>query len=286
MDAHDLTLRLTGTGVPSGEIGLDTLSRIAASLQELATRVGRSVVGQHGPGRTIDAAAKVVGLRLTGLRAGSTVLAVSFGEEGVLPLDLGVETEIAGQFWDIVTSVQRGMRPDWVTQPIADSTLRLVDALTTTAERVDIARGDGVQASWQRARVSREPWQAQLTAAAETVVTVAGRLEKVDLKDRRFRIRDDVGTTIALDHVADAERVGPLVGQRTEARGVPSYGPDGRLRELTAVVITPASVPAAWVPGERVDLEAVLAGAPGPDPNGIEGLTDGEVDAFLTALNQ
>ncbi len=41
MDANDLELRLSGTGVPDGEIGLDHLAGVAHALQLLATRIGR-----------------------------------------------------------------------------------------------------------------------------------------------------------------------------------------------------------------------------------------------------
>lgn len=176
LDSNDLTLRLSGTREPSGEIALDALSRIAASLQELATRVGRFVVGQHGPGRTLHAAAKVVDLRLTGLADGSTVLSISFGEHDVLPLDVGAESDIADRFWEIVAGVESGSRPDWVNPPIAESVLKLVDALTGEARSVEIRRHDGRRAVCNRDVVSREPWQMPRTTGSAEVVTVTGRL--------------------------------------------------------------------------------------------------------------
>lgn len=156
LDSNDLTLRLSGTHEPSGEIALDALSTIAASLQELATRVGRFVVGQHGPGRTRDIAAKVVDLRLTGLAEGSTVLSISFGEHDVLPLNVGVESVIADRFWEIVAGVESGARPEWVTPLIAEGALKLADALTAEARSAEIRRHDGQRALWVRGQVSRE----------------------------------------------------------------------------------------------------------------------------------
>lgn len=286
LDANDLTLHLSDTAVPPGQIALEGLSKIAGSMQELATRLARQVVGLTGPGRTPAAAAKVVDLRLIGLSAGSTVLEVSFGEPDVLPLDVGVESEIAARFWEVMEGVESGRRPEWVAQPIADSALRFVDALTDVGGRVEIRRGDGRRASWTRADVRREPWQMPAATVGQGFVTVTGRLEKVDLHNRRFRIRDDVGNTVSLTDVVDADQVGPLVGQRAAALGVPTYDAQGRLHLLGEAVVSAAPLPDAWKPGCVVDRAAVLAAAPGPDPDGIEGLTYAEVDEFLSPLRE
>lgn len=280
---NDLRIRLTGTAAPSGEIALSDLAALASSLQELATRVARHVVGQHGPGRTVAAAARVVDLRLTGLRQGSTVLDVSFGESNVLPLKGGPESDIADRFWEVVGGIQAGVPPQWASQSVRDSAVKLVDAFAAAADEVAIQRADGRTAAWRTARAPRTSWLLVDTVETERV-TVVGRLEKVDLADRRFRIRDDVGNTITLEDVDDAEVVGPLVGQRTAATGAPVRAAEGRLRGLRDAAVEPAPVAAEWRPGRRSDLDAIFARAPGPDPAGLD-LSDEEISAFLAALD-
>lgn len=278
--------RFEGMAAPSGEITLDTLARLASVLQELVTRVGRFVVGQHGPGRTLSSPAKVVSLRLTGLRRGSTVLDVAFGESDVLDLDVGVELEIADRFWEIVQAVSAGESPSWITPPLAESALRAIDAFGSAAEQTVIQRADGRVTTWKRGALPREPWLFSDETPGTDLVIVTGRLEKVDLTSRSFRIRDDVGNTIALQDVADVDAAGPLVGQRTTASGSAVRRATGQLRAVRDAVIAPASVPKEWKAGWQADAEAVLRAAPGPDPDGIDGVTEVEVDAFLALINE
>jgi hypothetical protein len=285
MERNSLTFHLDGTGVPSGELGLDALGRVATALQELATRVGRFVVGQRGPGRTVSSAAKVVNLRLAGLRDGSTQLDVSFGEAHVLPLDVGLEQQIADRFWDIVEGVSVGKPPSWVTPAVAESTVRVIDAFGVAAEQTGIRRADGRTATWRRESVPREPWLLADEVPAAEAVAATGRLEKVDLANRRFRIRDDVGNTIALEDVTDADEVGPLVGQRTTAVGAPIHTADGRLRGIRGAAISPAPLPEAWRPGGTVSLSEIAAAHPGPDPSGVPGVTDEDIDNLLMAID-
>jgi hypothetical protein len=285
MDRHDLRLRLTGTGAPSGQIDLDSLSSLAASLQELVTRVGRLVIGQEGPGRTPKPAAKAVHLRLAGLAAGSTVLDIAFGETDVLPLDAGVEAAIADRFWEVVAGVQAGDRPGWVTPPVAASALRVIDALGRAAVEVEVVMADGRFAAWRRDTVQRDPWIVRRRTTDQVAVTVSGRLEKVDLRDRSFRIRDDVGNGINLADVVDADEAAGLVGTRAVATGIPSYDAVGRLVALSGPTVALDVPPTEWGVQPHVDLDRLMSAAPGPDPNGVEGLTDGDVDAFLALIN-
>lgn len=285
MDRHDLTLRLSGTDVPAGQIDLDSLGGLALSLQQLATRVGRLVIGQHGPGRTAGPAARAVRLRLAGLLRGSTVLEITFGETEVLQLDVGAESAIADRVWEVVAGVQAGKRPEWVTAPVADSVLHVIDALAGAAEAVEIARADGRTAAWRRDGVHREVWMVPRLTTDQVTVTVSGRLEKVDLKDRSFRIRDDVGNAIQLTEVVDPDQAGSLVGKRTVAAGIPSYDEVGRLVALTGPTVALDSPPATWTMHPHTDLEELLAAAPGPDPNGVEGISVADVDAFLALID-
>lgn len=284
MDKYDLNVRLSGTGSPSGEITLEALGKIAGSLQELATRVTRYVIGQHGPGRTPDTAAKISTLRLRGISPGSTRLEVGFGEPDTLDFDTSLEAEVAERFWKIVDAIGTSARPDWVTDLIAESALHLCDALTEAARAVEITREDGRVSEWTSAVVSRSPWQSLATTGEQTA-TVSGILEKVDQHDRRFRIRDDAGNTIALNDVQDADHVGRLVGQRTAAMGLKVTNAGSRSVALSGVSIVAAATPAGWMPGQYADVDAIFAAAPGPDPTGVKSLTDYDLDAFFAALN-
>lgn len=284
LDKNDLTFRLSGTDVPSGQIPLDALGRISSSVQELATRVGRHVVGQMGSGRTLDSAARVVRLRLTGMAAGSTVLEVAFGDHDVLDLDVGVESEIADRFWEVIDGIGAGQRPSWTTPLVAESARRVVDAVASAAERIEIGRGDGRRCVWPTAQVDRQVWMFARVADDDRTVTVVGRLEKVDLRDRRFRIRDDVGNTISLEEVADAEAAGPLVGRRTAATGAAGFDSAGRLRTVSGARLEAAQLPPGWTSRASTDLNGIVAAAPGPDPAGVAGLSDAEVDELLAAL--
>jgi hypothetical protein len=285
MDKYDLNLRLSGTSSPSGEITLEALSKIAGGLQELATRITRYVIGQYGPGRTPDTAAKISTLRLRGISTGSTQLAVGFGEPNTLDFDTSLETEVAGRYWEIIDGIGTSVRPHWATDLIAESALHLCDALRETAQTVEVSRNDGRVAKWASTVVSRSPWQSA-AAIGEQAITVSGILEKVDLYDRRFRIRDDVGNTVALNEVQDADHVGRLVGQRTVATGLPVTSTGSRTLGLSGVSIAAAPTPPDWVPGEYADIEAIFAAAPGPDPAGVKSLTDDDLDPFVAALNE
>lgn len=84
VDRYGCTVTLSRTREASGEIAFDDIGAIAKAMQDLATRVGRLVVDQHGPGHTVDTAARVTRLRLRAIRSGSTVLDLGYGEHDTL----------------------------------------------------------------------------------------------------------------------------------------------------------------------------------------------------------
>lgn len=85
MSKHEIEFRLSGTGLPDGEIGMDGLAGIAGTLQELATRIGRFSIDQVGPGPTKSSVEAVTRLRLTGLSDGSTRLHIAYGHRMCSP---------------------------------------------------------------------------------------------------------------------------------------------------------------------------------------------------------
>ena len=237
MDQHDFELRLEGTGEDPGALRLDSLSEICRRLQELSRRVARHVAGAADVGRTADHPAVASRLVLRGVRAGSTVLLIGYGEPDVLPMDVGQEVATAERFWEVLTGIQDGVRPLWVPPLIAATAGRLIDATVRAAEVVTAERRDGLVARWSREKVVREPWFAGGSVVTDELVTVVGRLERVDLRSRRFRIRDEHGQCVELQDVLDAEAVGPLVGQRTAATGLRVVDDRGRRVVLEPVVI-------------------------------------------------
>lgn len=282
MEANRLELALEAGDAPSGEIGLDELAAIAGSLQQLVTRVGRQVGDQQGPGRTADHVDRVTRLRLRGLRSGSTVLDVAYGEEGALPMDVGLEREIADRFWEIVAGIGANQRPAWAGPLVADSALALRDALARSAARVQVRRGGGEAIVIDTAQADREVWREVRRITDE--VTVTGRLEAVDLKAKRFRIRDDVGNGVTLEAVDDAEQAGRLVGQRATAGGVGISDDKGRL-VIRGARLVPSPLPTLWTVREA-DIDAMVAGATEPDARGLTDLTGEEADAFLDVIRQ
>lgn len=283
MDDNNLELELAGDGAPQGEIGLDELAAIARSLQQLATRVGRHVGEQQGPGRTAEHVDRVTRLRLTGLRRGSTILSVAYGEDGVLPLDdVGLEQSVADRFWEIIAGIRANQRPKWAGPLVADAALALRDALAKAASRVELRRADQQTVVLEMAQTNREAWRDTDQIIEETRVT--GRLEAVDLRARRFRIRDDVGNAIPLETVDDAENAGRLVGQRATATGIGINDDRGRFI-LRDTRLMPSPLRSEWTVA-RADLATSVSNAREPGALGITDLTDEEADAFLDAVRQ
>lgn len=282
MDSHDLELRLIDAAAPKGEIGLAALAELAGSLQRLATRVGRHLAEQPGPGRTPASVERMTTLRLTGLGGRSTSLFIGYGDADALPLDTGFEVETADRFWGLLAAISDNDPPGWVTPGISKGAAKVCAALQSAAPRIELSQPRRDRSTTvTSATLDVDVWRrADRDVGARTVT---GRLEAVDLKDRRFRIRDDVGNAIRIDDVEDAEQVGRLVGQRAAATGIAVIDEHGRLR-LRETRVEAAPLPPEWTSIPSTNLEELIAAAPGPDPGGIPGLTDEEWEAFAIAL--
>lgn len=110
-------------------------------------------------------------------------------------------------------------------------------------------------------------------------VTVSGVLNKIDTRSSSFRITDSAGNDILLSEVAHPEAFRPLIGRIVTAEG------DGELvnDKLTGVVcpsIVPFELPQSWLTPEP--QQSVTAG--GSFGDGIEGVTEDEIEAFLATL--
>lgn len=283
MERNDLDMVLRGTGDPDGQIALGDIAAIAHSLQELTTRIGRWAAGQRGAGRTRGSAERATRLLLTGIEPGSTRLQLALGEGDVLPLEGGFEGQVSSRLWEVLDGVAAGRRQTWIEPLVAESVRDLVDALRGTAREVEFAR-DGSTVTFQPDRVDREIWSEPLSSAGGEVMTLVGRLVAVDLLARRFRLRDDVGNSIKLEPVSDVETAGPLVGRRVAATGTAVRDPLGDVRQLADAAVIEAPLPREWTRRTASDWEAIVAAHPGPDPAGVEGFDDEEVDEFVALI--
>lgn len=278
-----IELRLIDAPAPSGEVAVKDLAALATALQELTTRISRDVIGAPGPGRTKQVIEELAQLRLRGIEAGSTVLRFSKGPTDKLDVDLPEQILADDRFWEIMGAVGEDRRPDWVSDRIAESVTKLVNAFQAAAPTVIVAATSRPQVQISSAATHAETWLPKRVNSG-TEMTAAGRLEKVDLRSHEFRIRDDVDNTVDLKRVENDTVAAQLVGQWVVAHGTGIVHTSGRLIVLENARVQQVVDPAADYLGRRVvPLDEILASAPGPDPDGGLDLTEEEFAAFLKA---
>ncbi len=281
--AKDIEMRLINARVPDGEIIVKDLAALTTALQELTTRIGREVINTPGPGRTKQFMEEFAQLRLRGIEAGSTVLVFSKGPTDKLEVDLPEQQIADDRFWEVVTAIGEDKRPEWVTDLIADSAEKLVDALQAAAPKAVLC-DPSHDVVIETAHIHAETWTSKRLQTG-TVMTAMGRLEKVDLRSHDFRVRDDVGQAIDLKHVENDVSAAQFVGQWVVARGAGIVLSSGRLVALDNAAIEPVTDLLSSLPEPiECDLPSILASAPGPDPDGGVDVSDEEFAAFLKAL--
>lgn len=281
MESNDLELRLSGLPTPDGEIALADLVAITGPLQELALRIGRYAADEERPGRSHAAVENVTRLRLTAVAEGSTRLRIAYGQADVLPLDDGLEQRTADLFWEVVSALGSGRKPDWTTPLIDESAVKLLDGLSR-ADEVGLARGAEQAVTFRPAFVDRAAWTRSSDRLVDSELTMVGLLEAVDLASGRFRLRDDVGNRIPLQRVVDPHGAAKLVDQQVSATGHAIRDAAGQFRGLESARLEPFTLPEEWTARSRTDWEAVMS-RPGPDPEGGD-LTGDEFAAFMAAL--
>ncbi|MDO5630162.1 MAG: hypothetical protein Q4G43_17755, partial [Mobilicoccus sp.] len=106
-------------------------------------------------------------------------------------------------------------------------------------------------------------------------------------RTHRHQVEDDVGNRVALLLQAqNDEEVGKLVGEYVTVTGRPELDFKGSLTKISDAAVTQAPDLFGDEPAKvNVSLAQILASAPGPQPGGIPGLTDAELDAFLEAMS-
>ncbi len=279
---RDLELRLIDAPVRSGEIIVKDLAALTTALQELSTRIGRDVVNTPGPGRTRQYMEEFAQLRLRAVEPGSTVLRFSRGPTDKLDVDLPAQKTADDRFWEIVDAIRDDKRPDWATDLIAESAAKLVTAFRDAAPRVALSDSAHSAIEIDSARIHVETWTSK-RVQADMQMEARGRLEKVDLRSHEFRVRDDVGQSVDLKHVADDVDAAQHVGKWVVALGDGILS-SGRLVALDNVSITLVDDPArAMTDDEVFTLDQILDSAPGPSLSGGMDLTDEEFAALLEA---
>jgi hypothetical protein len=282
MTTRSYELRLEGIDSPPGQIPLRDLADLGGALQQTVTRIARQVAGAEGPGRHPSLIDRVSELRLTGLGEGSTVLELSLGDEAALPMPGADEDEIARRFEESLMAIATNIPPSWVSPQVKESIGRIVS-------RLESAGATSLTASWATdgSAVEQVIVVNQIKPAVWVVdqeheteqVSMTGRLDKVDLRARRFRIRDDVGHDITLEDVSDLDTAAQLIGQRVVASGAAERNGE-RVVRITGPVLALERLPEEWfatLPGE------LSAGGPVPT-GGIPGVTKADVDEFLTEI--
>ncbi len=279
----EIELRLVDAPAPNGEIAVKDLAALATALQELTTRISREVVNTPGPGRTKQFMEELSQLRLHAVEPGSTVLRFSKGPTDKLDVDLPEQAVADDRLWEVLRAMGEDRRPDWATDLIAESVGKFVNAIQAAAPTVIFGAPSRPDVRIASAAMHVETWTPTCVRTG-TVMTAAGRLEKVDLRSHEFRLRDDVDNTVDLKRVENDTVAAQLVGQWVVAQGTGIQHASGRLVALQNARVLPADDPAADYVGPKVvALEEILSSAPGPDPNGGLDLTDDEFAAFHEA---
>ncbi len=286
---ESITLRLSGTDVPPGEIALNDLASIAGALQLIATRIGRQLVGQTGPGRAAGGAERATRLTLTGITEGSTRLQVTAGAADTLDMDDPFEEQVMDRLWEVFGGLESDVPPDWATAPVALAAIEFVGSVGAAARECEFTGRRGQRERGRVAvrpqKVNRDAWTT-LIAEPELVpqAGVTGDLDLVDLRTRKFRVRDAVGNDVVLEDVGNAAEAATLVGQRVRAVGTGVRGARGQIVKLVEPHVTNADVPAAWLDRRPAILDSIFTVRSAPNPVGVLGVDDAELEALLADL--
>jgi hypothetical protein len=137
--------------------------------------------------------------------------------------------------------------------------------------------------SFSARTASRAVW-ATTSAAPERRpnVSVSGRLELVDLRKARFRIRDAVGNDVHLERVPNADDAARHLGELVTATGDAMLGTRGQVASLIGARVEPTGLP-VWTPPTLADVDF---GSAAPSTEGIDGVDDDEVAAFLALIRE
>ena len=218
MPSRNYKLSLDGISSPPGQIPLRDLAEIGAALQQTATRIARQVAGAEGHGRPPSYVDRISEVRLTGLGIGSTVLELSLGDEDSLPLPGTDEEVIAHRLEESFRAIATNTVPHWASPLVKESITRFISRVESAgAEHVKTTWANNGHADQQVIDVDQidiSVWAVDEAHETEQV-SLTGRLDKVDLRPRRFRIRDDIGHDVTLEDVVDVDSARHLIGKKS-----------------------------------------------------------------------
>lgn len=283
MSSRIYSLRLEGLEVPEGEISMRDISQIGSALQLVATRIARQIAGQEGSGRSLATFEKMSELRLVSLSPGSTVLELRLGDDETLALEDAEEHLIAERFEETFSAIAHNSPPTWANSQTLQAIGKVASSVNIAgATRATTSRGVGPTAEIVQKIDVRDldvsVWNIRTTPETEQV-SMTGFLDKVDLRARKFRVRDDVGHDVMLDDVVDVIGAAQLIGTRVIARGVAEH--DGaRLLRIVEPTLEPEELPDSWFVKPTTEP---LVGSPISD-GGIAGMTEKDVIEFLVAI--
>lgn len=279
----EIELRLLDGPSPHGQVRAFDESRISGALHEISIRLGRERVDMTRPGRSSRSVEELCEVRLVGLSRGSTVLAYAVGPVDET-LDLPELEWQGAAFSSLFDGLAHDMRPEGVSDEVADSVGDLAQALRTAAPRVGLRLDTAEPVEIVTAFLHRDVWTTPRRSIDEETVTVVGVLEKVDLHSHEFRVRDGVGNALELVDVPRDQEVAQLVGTRVAASGQALRRRGGALSGVHAPVIEPFewSLPA----GMQSTGDDPFAGAPGPSQHHGLDLTVAEFDELMREIGR
>ncbi len=302
-DRSSIRLRLLGADYPNGEIPLSHLARIAEGAQLVATRLARSQAGQSGPGRTQRPLADGVRLMLISIEPGSTQLLIA-GPAHDPQLELGpgyeelVDRTLAQITNGLDASATGGELPAEFDDLARRGMVEWLQALGDAAPEVEIESTVGgrvprllrFRPAEARTHLTSQPAADELPRPP---VEIEGVLYSVNLHTGHYRIEDDIGSSIDLtSDELDSDTIGALLGKRVRVVGVASRDEKGRIKDVKATSMAPASDVIGLDPGQYWSDEAERGRILDAEPLdsiselSIEGVTDDEIDEFLKAIRE
>ncbi len=279
--------RLMGTRVPEGQLDAEKLLALVRGLQDVAMKIGRVETEAEPVGRAPKRVHRVASL-LIGLQPGSTRLLVGRAGAGehALAIDLADEVAFDETFAALVASIARDVRPEWVGDSLAVAAADLTSALREAASAVEFSVDGELRHTFQTAGIHRRTWHLEQGPKLDQV-TFVGRLFAVNLNTHRLQVQDDAGNQVALPKVLDDDLAARLLRSYVLVTGSPELDSQGRLTHIHDASIEKAPDPlnsSGSGATAHVSIDAILAGAPGIEHGGIEGLTDAEASAFFEAM--
>ena len=277
-------LRLIDTGSPVGELRADRLIELVQNLQRISTRIGRAETGGEARGRLRTGTEEMVALSIRLIPESTTLQWQRAQQDATLDLKLPQEEAFDRTFEKVIAALASNVRPSWFDDGFASDVGSLRNALERAARTVEFSSDGTIHATFCTSDTTPETWAAPEPAQASQEIRFIGQLRAVNLDTHRLHVTDDVGTRVALPDVPGDLELGALLGQYVEVNGLPEYTEDGRpshIHNATVVAAGPVIPSSAQT---HTDIDVLLASAPGPDNDGVAGLTDEETEGFLNAI--